>query len=414
MILVRKPRLYHGICLAALCFLVCFIAGCTQPGGTAGIAGPVKGPGGCDSAASCEAYCQQHTAECDQFCTGNPAACTGATGDASGSAAPASSGEMGAGTACSDPVIKQKMGEVMNRVLVTPPTEARGINWMTKTLPAGNPFAGTYYAIGTAFGPGVDATGWQGEGAPQYSAGKFYCTVGYWDSTPKGRGATFGSETPASFSTDKYDLTIFCANFSARSQAAMAAALPALTMSEDEARQYFYSVINRSYLNIDGKPMVKTGNMYQLMWKDSAASHDQWGVQIGTGYINLGQGEVNFQETEYVSSMQGRDPGTQWSYHACRPCMNCGKWTEDTVLNRDCSEDADCPGSLSCNGGYCVDSTSVQGSSATPVTTGTAAQMGSGGTGRTGAPGSSCTTATDCASGLSCTGGVCTIPSGPA
>ena len=395
-----------------LVVMMCMIAGCTQPG--SGAAGSTKGPGGCDSAATCSAYCQQHGTECDQFCKENPAACNGAMG----APAAVSSGqsEMGAGTSCSDTVIKQKMGDIMNTALVNPPADARGINWMTKTLPAGNPYAGTYYVIGTAFGPGVDETGWNGEGAPQYTAGKSYCTFGYWDSIPKGTGASFGSETPSTFTADRYDLMVFCANFSAKSQAAMAGALPPLTMTEDEARQSFYAVIKKSFMNIDGKQMVKTGNMYQLMWKDSPASHDQWEVQIGTGYLNVGQGAVNYGETEYVMSTKGKDPGTLWTYHACRPCMNCGKWTEDTVLNKDCTKDADCSGGLSCSGGYCVNPKTVGSSAgASPaVTAGSASAQGTGGPGNTGAPGSACSSGTDCASGLSCTSGICAVPSGPA
>ena len=403
---------YNWVFLIALAALACMIAGCTQPAGS-GPTAPAKGPGGCDSAATCSAYCQQHGTECDQFCSANPAACAGAMGGPAASASGA--GEMGAGTSCSDTVIKQKMGDIMGTALVAPPAQARGINWMTKTLPAGNPFAGTYYVIGTAFGPGVDETGWQGEGAPQYSAGKMYCTFGYWDSTAKGKGATLGLETPSTFSTDKYDLTIFCANFSAPSQAAMTAALPTLTMSEDQARQYFYSVVKKSFLNIDGKQMVKAGNMYQLMWKDSDASHDHWEVQIGHGYINIGQGEVNYKETEYVASLRGQDPGTRWTYHACRPCMNCGKWTEDTELNKDCTQSSDCTGGLSCNGGYCVDPKSaVTSSSSTSAAAVPASAQGTSGPGNTGAPGSACSTGTDCASGLTCKGGTCAVPAGPA
>lgn len=401
------------IVLVILVVASCMIAGCSQPG-TSGPAGAAKGPGGCDSAASCAAYCQQHTTECDQFCSANPAACGGAMGGASKGAV-SGTGEMGAGTSCADDAIKQKMGAVMNQALVSPPAQARGINWMTKTLPAGNPFAGTYYVIGTAFGPGVDETGWQGEGAPQYSAGKMYCTFGYWDSVPKGKGAMLGLETPSTFNTDKYDLMVFCANFSAPSQAAMAAALPPLTMSEEEARQYFYSVIRKDFINIDGKTMTKTGNMYQLMWKDSPASHDHWEVQIGHGYINIGQGAVNYGETEYVMSLRGQDPGTRWTYHACRPCMNCGKWTETTELNKDCIQSNDCIGGLTCSGGYCVDPKSAGSSSTSPApaTIGGAAPTGAAGPGNTGAPGASCSGSTDCASGLTCKGGICAIPGGP-
>lgn len=412
---VRGVFSYHWTVLAILVIAACLLAGCSQPG--TGAAGASKGPGGCDSAASCAAYCQQHATECDQFCSSNPATCGGATGGPS--VVSSGKGEMGAGTSCADDAIKQKMGTVMSSALVNPPAQARGINWMTKTLPAGNPFAGTYYVIGTAFGPGVDETGWNGEGAPQYTAGKMYCTFGYWDSVPKGKGATLGLETPSSFSTDKYDLEIFCANFSAPSQAAMAAALPPLTMSEDEARQYFYSVIRKDFINIDGKTMTKAGNMYQLMWKNSDAPHDYWEVQIGHGYINIGQGLVNYKETEYVAGLRGQDPGTRWSYHACRPCMNCGKWTENTELNKDCTQASDCMGGLACSSGYCVDpksaaaTSSATSPSSQAAATGAPAVQGTGGPGNTGAPGSSCSGISDCASGLTCKSGVCAVPGGP-
>lgn len=399
--------------LVALTVLACMTAGCTQTGSNSP-GGPVQGPGGCSSADTCGAYCQQHPAECEKYCADNPSACPAGMGKPA--ASPSAAGEMGAGTSCSDPVIKQKMGDVMNTVLVNPPAEARGINWMTKILPAGNPYAGSYYVIGTAFGPGIDDTRWSGEGAPQYTAGEFYCTFGYWDSIPKGKGAAFGTETPATFSTDRYDLTIFCANLSGRSQAAMTASLPPLKMTESEARKYFYSVIKKSFLNIDGKQMTRTGNMYQMMWKDSPASHDQWEVQIGTGYINIGQGEVNYKETEYVASMQGRDPGTLWLYHGCRPCQNCGEWTKETVLNKDCTRDSDCLGGLSCSSGYCVDPKSVQktSSSITAAPANSPPARETGGQGNTGAPGSKCVTSADCASGLNCRDGTCAVPSGPA
>ncbi len=409
---ILKNQWFRPFSLLLLTLLCSLAAGCTQP--VMGPAGGMTGPGGCTSPDSCAAYCQQNYETCEQFCSENPSACGGKGGMPAGAAPGA--GEMGAGTSCADNAIKQKMGAAMNKALVSPPSEARGINWMTKTLPSGNPFAGTYYVIGTAFGPGVDETGWQGEGTPQYTAGEMYCTFGYWDSVPKGKGATLGLETPASFSTDKYDLTIFCANVSAPSQAAMAAALPPLTMSEADAREYFSSVIRKDFLAIDGKSMTKTGNMYQLMWKDSPASHDQWEVQIGHGYINIGQGAVNYAETEYVMSLQGQDPGTRWTYHACRPCMNCGKWTETTELNKDCAQSIDCMGGLTCSGGYCVDP-KLAGSSSSPAGSAPSkdiAPSGSGAPGNTGAPGASCNTANDCASGLACKGSVCAIPSGPA
>lgn len=407
----------YRIYMAVLVLLACFISGCMQqpsenPGGTLG--GSVKGPGGCSSAESCSIYCQQHTSECEHFCMNDPAACPAVMGGI-GNAQP-DVDEMGAGTACSDVDIKQKIGDVISTAMVNPPSQVRGINWMTKVLPAGNPFPGYYYVIGTAFGPGVDETRWSGEGEPQYTSGEFYCTFGYWDSTPKGNGALFGDETPETFNADRYDLTIFCTNSSGKSQAAMTSSLPALTMTEDQARQYFYTVIKKSFLNIDGKPMSRVGNMYQLMWKDSSASHDQWEVQIGTGYINIGQGEKNYKETEYVASMRGKDPGTLWLYHGCRPCINCGKWTEDSALNKDCTQNSDCLGGLSCNSGYCVDPTTLKGAAASSnqtVGAGTTSLQGTGGSGSTGAPGSVCSSNTDCASGLSCKMGICTVPSGP-
>jgi len=145
------------------------------------------------------------------------------------------------------------------------------------------------------------------------------------------------------------------------------------------------------------------------MWKDSPASHDHWEVQIGHGYINIGQGAVNYGETEYVMSLRGQDPGTCWTYHACRPCMNCGKWTETTELNKDCVQSSDCMGGLTCSGGYCMDP-KLAGSSASPAIPAPSKEIALSGSG---APGASCNSPNDCASGLACNGGVCTIPSGP-
>lgn len=411
--MIWKPgsTFFHWLILICL-FLLAFVSsGCTQQGSApSGLtSGQVGGPGGCTSPESCSTYCQQHATECDQYCATNPSSCPGQMGS-SGVSSSGNLGTMGAGTACNDVIIKQKMGSAMNSALMNPPSEVKGINWMTKVLPAGNPFPGYYYVIGTAFGPGVDESYWSGEGEPRIKAGELYCTFGYWDSTPKGQGAVFGTDTPQNFSTERYDLTIFCTNVTGKSQAAMTAALPTLTMSEDQAREYFYTVFKKSFVNIDGKTMSRQGNMYQIMWKDSPESHDQWEVQIGNGYINVGQGQKNYKETEYVASMRGQDPGTLWLYHGCRPCINCGPWTQETVLNRDCSSNSDCLGGLSCSGGYCVDPkiAKTSTSSATGISS-----TGSSGTRVTGAPGASCSSNSDCASGLTCKNGACSIPSGP-
>jgi hypothetical protein len=138
--------------------------------------------------------------------------------------------------------------------------------------------------------------------------------------------------------------------------------------------------------------------MYEVIWHDSDNTQGYWDVQIGTGYIAIGQGKVYQAE----SMLQG-DPGTIWVYTACKPCENCGDWTVETAFNKDCSSSADCLGGLSCNGGYCVKPGMVQPAQTTPQ--GTGAQGGKG-------PGSTCKTAADCDTGLSCTGGVCTVPGG--
>ena len=143
--------------------------------------------------------------------------------------------------------------------------------------------------------------------------------------------------------------------------------------------------------------------MYEVIWHDSDNTQDYWDVQIGVGYIAIGQGKVYSAE----SQLQG-DPGTVWKYHACKPCENCNDWTVEKAFNKDCSRDSDCLSGLSCNAGYCVKPGAGQSQQQNtgPVTT-----PGSGSTGGNG-PGSACKTSSDCASGLSCTNNACSIPGG--
>jgi hypothetical protein len=314
----------------------------------------------------------------------------------------------GAGTACDSPVIKQKMMAKINEILVSPPAFLLPLNWMTKILPASNPYPGYYYDLSTAFGPAIDMqkTGWSGMGEPPRAAGLDYYAVGYWEEIPKGIGGHMGEQTPNSMDFSRYQLAVFYTNVSGISQAAMINALPDITMSEPESKAYFASKIKKSFINLDNKSLKRPGNnkMYEVMWHDSDNTQDYWDVQIGIGYIAIGQGKVYSAE----SMLQG-DPGTIWKYHACKPCENCSDWTVETAFNRDCFKDADCVGGLSCKKGYCVRPDSGKGQSeqdpAQAERQGPVLPNGRG-------PGSPCKTAADCGSGLSCTGGACSVPSG--
>jgi len=306
-----------------------------------------------------------------------------------------------AGTACDSDIARAKMNAVIDKVLVSPPASTPPANWMTKILPAGNPYPGYYYSLSVAFGPAIDAqkgTAWSGEGEPPRTPGLDYYTVGVWDEVPKGAGATLGEQSPESLDLARYQLAVFYTNVSAPSQAAMINALPDLTMSEAEAKAFFASKIKKSFIDLEGKTLSKAGpKMYEVRWHDSDNTQDYWDVQIGTGYIAIGQGKVYTDE----SLLQG-DPGTMWRFHACRPCINCADWTKETAFNHDCTGSADCIGGLTCSSGYCVKpgaGSAVSGSSSGGST------MGKG-------PGASCSSAGDCGSGLSCTNNVCTIPMG--
>jgi hypothetical protein len=197
----------------------------------------------------------------------------------------------------------------------------------------------------------------------------------------------------------RYQLAVFFTNVTGKSQAAMIAALPPLTMTEAEAKAFFASKIRRSFIDLGGRTLSRSGNnrMYEVRWHDSDDTQDFWDVQIGTGYIAIGQGKVYSAE----SALQG-DPGTMWQYTACRPCGNCDDWTTGQALNRDCSRDDDCLGGLSCSGGYCVKPGAGQAAQATTP------KGSPGGKG----PGAACSTAADCDAGLSCTNGACSVPMG--
>lgn len=305
------------------------------------------------------------------------------------------------GTACDTGMVRNKMNTVIDNVLVSPPQSTPPPNWMTKVLPAGNPYPGYYYDISVAFGPAIDAqkaVAWSGEGEPPRTPGLDYYTVGFWDEQPRGGGATLGMQSPESLDFSRYQLAVFYTNVSAPSQAAMINSLPDLTMSEAEAKAFFASKIKKSFINLEGKTLTRTGpKMYEVRWHDSEKTQDYWDVQIGIGYIAIGQGKVYTDE----SLLQG-DPGTMWRFHACRPCANCANWTIETVYNKDCTEDFHCLGGLSCSGGYCVK----------PGTGAPMAGGSSGGSSTPKGPGSPCSTAADCGSGLSCKNGICSIPMG--
>jgi hypothetical protein len=305
-----------------------------------------------------------------------------------------------AGTTCDTDAIREKMYGEIAKILVTPPASTPPVNWMTKILPAGNPYPGYYYTLSTAFGPAIDAqkgNTWSGEGEPPRTPGLDYYTVGFWDEKPKGNGATLGEQSPESLDVSRYQLAVFYTNVSAPSQAATINALPDLTMSEAEAKAFFASKIKKSFIDLEGKILTKPmSKIYEVRWHDSSDTQDYWDVQIGTGYIAIGQGKVYTDE----SMLQG-DPGTMWRYHACRPCANCADWTVETTFNKDCTKDVDCIGGLSCSGGNCMKPGS-----------GSSISSGNAGASTGKAPGSPCSTAADCGSGLSCTNSICSIPGG--
>jgi hypothetical protein len=305
------------------------------------------------------------------------------------------------GTACDTKVVRDKMNTVIEKILVTPPASTLPPNWMTKILPAGNPYPGMYYDISMAFGPAIDSQkgiAWSGDGEPPRTPGLDYYIIGFWDERPKGFGGRLGEETPESLDLSRYQLAVFYTNVSAPSQAAMINALPEITMSEAEAKAFFASKIRKSFIDLEGKTLTRSGpKMYEVMWHDSLSTQDYWDVQIGTGYIAIGQGKVYTDE----SLLQG-DPGTMWRYHACRPCVNCDDWTVETAFNKDCTKNEDCIGGLTCNAGYCIkpgSGTMVTGSPA-------------GGTTGNRGPGAPCSSVADCGAGLSCTKNVCSIPTG--
>ncbi|NMB79297.1 MAG: hypothetical protein GYA23_09425 [Methanomicrobiales archaeon] len=365
--------------------------------GGSGFVGPVAGPGGCTSADDCKTYCANNRGICEAYCRENPDTCSQFAGEI-----PAGSGGPMAGTACDSPEARSRMNAVIEKVLVSPPASTPPPNWMTKILPAGNPYPGYYYSWSVAFGPAIDtrkAMTWSGEGQPPVTPGLDYYTVGIWDEVPKGAGATLGEQSPESLDPSRYQLAVFYTNVSAPSQAAMINSLPDLTMTESEAKAFFASKIKPSFIDLSTKSLTKSGpKMYEVRWHDSADTQDYWDVQIGTGYIAIGQGKVYTDE----SLLQG-DPGTMWRFHACRPCIGCSDWTKETSLNKDCTNAGDCMGGLSCNAGYCVKpgtGTAVTGASSS------GSGMGKG-------PGASCSSPADCGSGLLCTNSVCSIPMGP-
>ncbi len=404
---MNSLRRFTPLIPVILVIIIMLTAGCANTGNTGGTPGTVQpqggtktaidGPNHCRSIEECAAYCSANHEVCDQFCKDYPAACDGF--------APArqvtSSGPM-AGTACDFPAIRQKMGAVIARTLVNQPLSTPPLNWMTKILPASNPYPGYYYDLSVAFGPAIDGQkgiAWSGEGEPPRSPGLDYYTVGFWEEVPKGSGGTMGEATPDSIDLSRYQLAIFYTNVTGVSQAAMINALPDLTMSEAEAKAFFASRIKSSFLNLDNKVLTRSGNnkMYEVMWHDSDNTQDYWDVQIGSGYIAIGQGKVYTAESRLAG-----DPGTVWRFHACRPCANCNDWTVENSFAKDCTKNADCLGGLSCQAGYCIKPIPGQ------VTTGGAAggsQQGKG-------PGSSCSSTSDCGSGLSCTSGVCSVTGG--
>lgn len=406
----RRRSLYFLLMILLVILVVA--AGCVNQPGTAPAAGGtggnpslgtmdgIDGPGNCTSPEQCTAYCSAHQVVCEQYCRDHADICSRFAGTpGTKPAGAAEQGGFGAGTACNTPALKQKMMNEINKILVSPPDTIRPPNWMTKILPAANPYPGYYYDLSTAFGPAVDSqkTAWSGVGEPPRTAGLDYYTVGYWEETPKGMGGHMGERTPDSMDLSQYQLAVFYTNVTGKSQSAMINALPDLTMSESDAKAFFALKIKKSFISLDNKVLTRSGNqkMYEVIWHDSDNTQDYWDVQIGTGYIAIGQGKVYSAE----SQLRG-DPGTIWKYHACKPCENCDNWAAEKTFNKDCSRDSDCLGGLSCNEGYCL----KPGAGQVPI-------AGSGSPGGNG-PGSSCKTTSDCGSGLSCTNALCSIPGG--
>jgi hypothetical protein len=399
------------VLLLVIAIMLVFIAGCTNPASSGGTPStiPVQGstmaaidgPNHCRSTEECSAFCSANHDVCDQFCKEKPDVCSAFASTRTTT----SSGPM-AGTACNYPVIRQKMSAVIARTIVNQPASTPPPNWMTKILPASNPYPGYYYSLSLAFGPAIDAQktiAWSGEGEPPRAPGLDYYTVGFWEEVPKGNGGRMGEATPDSIDLSRFQLAIFYTNVTGVSQAAMINALPTITMSEAEAKAFFATKINRSFINLDNKVLTRSGNnkMYEVMWHDSDNTQDYWDVQIGTGYLAIGQGKVYTAE-----SLLAGDPGTIWRYHACRPCANCQDWTVETVFAKDCTKNSDCLGGLSCQAGYCIKL--IPGLVTPSGTTGGAP----GGSQQSKGPGSSCSSTSDCGSGLSCTGGVCSVPGG--
>jgi hypothetical protein len=354
---------------------------------------------GCKTADECNNFCEANHEICDKFCDEYPDVCNAMRPENVGVMVSEKEKAMTAALSqCRQETIIQKMKAVIDSALVNPPEEIHEVNWMTKILPANNPYPGYYYDISTAFGPAIDEAvtkgqEWSGEGEPPMVAGKFHYSFGFWDEVPKGKGAALGQETPESMDFSKYQLAIFYTDKTG-SQDSMINALPPLAMTESEAKEFFYSVFKKSFISLDQKTLAKKGTkFYEVQWKDSDKTNDYWDVQIGEGYITIGQGKVYSEESSLAGNV-----GTVWLYTGCRPCAGCEEWTKETAFNKDCTENSDCKSGLSCNGGYCVESAPDQG--AQP------AQSGGGG------PGSSCSTSGDCGSGLSCKNSVCSIPTG--
>lgn len=396
-----------ALVLMLLVSIILFLAGCQQKGESGLGAGekPIEqAPSaasldiaykqlGCKTAEECNSFCEANHDICGKFCSEYPDVCLEIKPER-----PAIPAE--ALTQCSNPTIIAKMKAVIDDALVNPPEKIRDLNWMTKILPSGNPYPGYYYDVSTAFGPAIDelmASGvkWSGEGEPPTIEGKYHYSFGFWDEVPKGKGAALGQETPETMDFSKYQLAIFYTTKKG-SQDEMINSISSISMSESEAREYFYAIFKKSFINLDQKDLVSKGNkFYEAQWKDSEKTNDYWDVQIGEGYIAIGQGKVYSKESDLAGNV-----GTIWLYHSCKPCMGCDEWTKGTGLNRDCVNDADCRSGLACSGGYCIKREQGSGQGTQP------AQGGTGG------PGSPCSTAGDCGSGLVCKNSVCSIPMG--